>query len=145
MNTLHDCKEELNEAHLKATPVRLAVLALLEKSDQPLAIGSIINYLKDNHIKADPATVFRVVNTFTEKGIARQIQFKEGKFRYELFSRPEHHHLICESCGAIEDISDCSIGALESEIAKKKKFLIQSHSLEFFGICKNCQTYTTLL
>lgn len=136
---LHDCKEELREIELKATPTRLAVLSFLEKNNKPIDIGTIIEYLKEKYIAADQATIFRIINTFTNKGLTRQIQFHEGKARYELASRADHHHLICEKCGNIEDISDCNINALEKDIQKKKKFLVKSHSLEFFGLCPACQ------
>jgi len=137
--TVHNCKIELRQADLKATPTRLAVLSLLEKTNRPVDVGSIIDYLKENSIKADPATVFRIVNLFTEKGLTRQIHLNEGKFRYEPSSKEDHHHLICNTCGSIEDISDCSIDVLVKEINKKKKFLVKNHSLEFFGVCKQCQ------
>lgn len=136
---IHNCKSELREAFLKATPTRLAVLSLLEKANKPVDVASIIDYLKQERIKTDPATVFRIVNLFTERGLTRQIHLNEGKFRYEPFVKEDHHHLICDICGSIEDISDCSIDMLEKEIRKKKKFLVKNHSLEFFGICRQCQ------
>lgn len=135
----HDCRIELKEASLKTTPARLAVLGLLEKTNNPVDVATIIDNLKHKDIKADPATVFRTINLFTDKGIARQIQFYEGKFRYELSSRKDHHHLVCQNCGVIEDISDCNIKSLEKEIEKRKNFVVQSHSLEFFGVCPACQ------
>jgi Fe2+ or Zn2+ uptake regulation protein len=135
----HDCKDELNEVDLRATPARLALMTLLEKSDKPLDVQSMINFLEKKDIKTDPATVFRIVNMFTEKGLVRPIQLNEGKFRYELKDKADHHHLVCEKCGEIEDISDCNIHALEKEIEKKKKFKVTSHSLEFFGVCLSCQ------
>lgn len=134
----HDCKIELNQAQLKATPARIAILKLLEKTDAPLDVSAIIEFLKNKKIKADQATVFRIISMFTDRGLTRQIQFNEGKFRYELSSKPDHHHLICQNCGAIEDISDCNISRLEKDIEKKKNFKIVSHSLEFFGICQQC-------
>ena len=136
---MHDCKEELRDMDLKATPARLAVLRLLEKIDKPVDVAGIIDYLRQQGIKADPATVFRIMNLFTDNGLAKQIQLKEGKFRYELGAKEDHHHLICENCGAIEDVSDCNIEALEKDIMKKKKFFIKHHSLEFFGVCNKCQ------
>ncbi len=135
----HDCKNELRDLSLKATPARIAVLTYLEKSGTPLDIASIIEYLKKKNIKVDQATVFRIINLFTSRGLTRQIQLQEGKFRYEVASKPDHHHLICKKCGQIEDISDCKISKLEKEIETKKKFKIVSHSLEFFGICEDCQ------
>ncbi len=129
----------LREMELKVTPARVAVLQLLEKADAPLDVASIIDYLQKKDIIIDPATAFRIMNLFTEKGITRQIQLKEGKFRYELSNTEDHHHLICEHCGNIDDISDCAIPVLEKDIQKKKGFLVKHHSLEFFGICASCQ------
>lgn len=136
---LHNCRVELKDASLKATPARLAVLKLLEKANKPVDVTSIIDYLKQNDTKADPATIFRIINIFTDKGITQQIQFYEGKARYELSSKNDHHHLICARCGTIEDVSDCPIYRLRAKIKKKNKFLVKRHSLEFFGICKQCQ------
>ena len=138
-NTTHDCKEELRESDLKVTPARLAVLKVLERTHTPVDVASIISSLDKQAIKTDPATVFRIMNVFTERGIAKQIQLQEGKSRYELAANADHHHLVCTQCGDIEDISDCGIDVLEKEIKKKKNFLVKSHSLEFFGIRKSCQ------
>lgn len=135
----HDCKEELRESDLKVTPARLAILKLLETTDTPVDVASIIEYLDKHAIKTDPATVFRIMNIFTERGIAKQIQLQEGKSRYELAADSDHHHLVCTKCGDIQDISDCNIAGLENDIEKKKGFKVTSHSLEFFGICSSCQ------
>lgn len=139
MTIQHNCGDELRKVNLKATPTRIAILKLLEETDTPMDVASIIGYLTKHDILTDPVTVFRIINTFTQKGLTRQIQFHEGKFRYELASKADHHHLLCEHCGAIEDLSDCEIGGLEEDIRKKKHFVVTHHALEFFGICKNCQ------
>lgn len=135
----HDCKNELNEVELRATPARLALMELLESTDKPVDVQTMIGFLERRGIKADPATVFRIVNMFTEKGLTKQIQLQEGKARYELATQSDHHHLVCTKCGDIQDISDCNIGALEKDIEKRKGFKVTSHSLEFFGICQSCQ------
>lgn len=139
MKNEHDCKDELNEVELRATPARMALMQLLETTDRPVDVQTMIDFLEKKGIKADPATVFRIVNMFTEKGLTKQIQLQEGKARYELAAQADHHHLVCTKCGDIQDISDCNIGALEKDIEKKKGFSVVSHSLEFFGICKSCQ------
>lgn len=135
----HDCKTELNEAELRATPARISVMRLLEASSTPVDVRMIMNHLDKENIETDPATAFRIINMFTEKGLVKQISFNEGKFRYELANQKDHHHLICEVCGRIDDISDCAIPALEKNIQKKKRFLVKNHSLEFYGLCKDCQ------
>lgn len=137
--TAHDCKDELRDVELKATPARLAILKLLEETTRPLDVAEMIAYLKTKNIDADQTTVFRIINIFTERGITKQVHLNEDRAHYELTSQDDHHHLICDTCGKIEDISDCAIPNLESDIEKKKGFLVKRHSLEFFGVCKDCQ------
>jgi len=57
-----------------------------------------------------------------------------------LIPESHHHHIVCEQCGALEDIENCNQVSLQKEILKHSKSfkVINSHSLEFFGICKNC-------
>lgn len=136
---LHDCKDELRGVDLRATPARVAVMSFLENTNQPVDVNSVIDYLNANGIKTDPATIFRMMNTLTQKGITTPISFQEGKTRYELSNKEDHHHLICENCGKIEDISDLIIPKLEKDIKNKRNFLVKRHSLEFFGLCKLCQ------
>jgi len=135
----HDCKIELNEHSLRATPARVALMKLFESVEEPIDVQTMIDFLDKKEITTDNATVFRIVNMFAEKGLIKKVELHEGKFRYELSSKPEHHHLTCQKCGTIQDISDCNIEALESDIEKRKGFKVTSHALEFFGICSNCQ------
>lgn len=136
---IHDCKEELREFDLRATPTRVAVMKFLEKTKKPVDVASVIDYLNVNGIKTDPATVFRMMNTLTQKGIIMSIQFHEGKTRYELSNKDDHHHLICDNCGKVEDIPDVIIPNLEKEIKIKRNFKVLRHSLEFFGLCSLCR------
>ncbi len=133
----HDCSDELKSAHLKVTPARIAALKLFEIYKGPIDSLNLIEDLQKK-LNSDRVTVFRILNTFLEKGLIRKLEFGEGKARYEL-NLEDHHHLVCQNCGSIEDVSDCNIDTLEKEIAVKKKFLIKNHSLEFFGLCIDCQ------
>lgn len=135
----HDCKKELRQLDLRATPARVAVMNFLEKTNQPVDVNSVIDYLNINRIKTDPATVFRIMNMLTQKGITTPIEFQEGKTRYELSNKEDHHHLLCDNCGRIEDIEDNVVPALEKHIEAKHNFTVKRHSLEFFGICATCQ------
>ena len=135
----HNCKDELQEVSLKATPARIAVMKFLESVDQPVDVNSILDYLKKEDIDTNPATVFRMMNDFLQKGITKQIQFQEGKARYELSNKRHHHHLICTNCGKVEEVEGDFLKSMEDKIYKDKKFKVKNHALEFFGICEDCQ------
>jgi Fur family ferric uptake transcriptional regulator len=124
---------------LRATPARIAILSFLNQTDEPSDVKRIIGHLNKEKIKTDPATVFRIMNILIEKGIITEVYFDDGKARYEMADRKHHHHLVCESCGRIQDISSDPALILEKEIVKRYGFLVKRHSLEFFGVCVNCQ------
>lgn len=134
----HDCREELHDAKLRVTPARLGVLAMLESADMPVDVSMVTDYLKKQKISADEATVFRILNTFTDKGITKPIELNEGKLRYEYAAKPSHHHFVCEKCKAITDVEGCTVEVLERQIEKTKGAKVTRHSLEFFGFCRRC-------
>lgn len=130
-------KKDLEDAKLKLTRSRIAILEILKSEKRPLDVSEIILYLEKLKVETDQATVYRSLNAFYEKGLIKRFELQEGKFRYEM-SGNDHHHLICENCGRIEDISDCNLDSLENEITRKKKFVVKRHALEFFGLCERC-------
>lgn len=135
----HDCAEELRNVDLKVTPARLGVLSALEQSNKPLDVTNLISYLANNKIKADRVTVFRIINTLSKKGLVKPIQLNEGKLRYEHAEKADHHHFVCENCGDIQDIAECTVDNLEKKLQQKRGLLVKHHSLEFFGLCARCQ------
>jgi Fe2+ or Zn2+ uptake regulation protein len=135
MNTY---KEVIKKHGLRITPARVAVLNILDNTDKPLDISSILTLLRGQKLAADQATIYRIIENFIERGLLTRLQFREKKFYYET-KRKEHHHAICQKCGSIQDVTKCNIKRLEREIEKNMNFKVTSHSLEFFGVCALCQ------
>lgn len=130
-------KKELKNADLKITPARLAAMEVFTIHKKPIDAQHIINDLQKG-LTVDRVTVYRMLNTFSEKNLIRKISFGENKTLYEL-NISDHHHLICQKCKRVEDVADCDISSFEKNIKKRKGFAVSSHSLEFFGICVHCQ------
>lgn len=128
----------LHTASLKTTPARLVVLSYLSQASVPLTAEEIFTHMVKEHTEVDRVTIYRILDTFYKKGLVNRLEFSEGRYRYELAGE-DHHHLICERCGKIEDISDCGIASWEEEIKRKKQFSITRHALEFYGVCASCQ------
>jgi len=131
-------KQLLQKSGLKSTEARIALLSLLDREENPLDVYSIAENLRAGGIGVDQATVYRILDILTQKGLISRLEFGEGKYRYEL-QKKHHHHLICQNCGVIEDVGGNFVDQIEKEIKSKNGFLIKSHSLEFFGVCKKCQ------
>jgi len=112
------------------------VLGVLQK--KPLTVLEIFNVVNKKKANIDKTTIYRILASFVELGIVKGINLGDREIRYELSDCNHHHHLVCENCGNIEDIELCE-DSLVKEVQKQSSFKVQSHSLEFFGICKHCQ------
>ena len=132
---MHDTKELLKRTGLKATAARIQLLNVLADSGKPLSAKDI-----HKRISGDLATLYRTFNSFVEKGIVQQVDFKQGYALYELsHENHHHHHLVCVSCGKVEDIYDCEVPTLSKKDLKGYGFeSIDEHVLEFFGLCSAC-------
>ncbi|MEI6533086.1 MAG: transcriptional repressor [Candidatus Roizmanbacteria bacterium] len=131
---------QLKKLDLKATTARKQILNLFQENPFPMDVQVIFEKLNTAGEKTDRATIYRILGTFILKGVVKQLDFQEGKFRYELASLPHHHHLICESCGHVDDVQDCVIQKeLEQYISKANNFTITTHRLDFFGQCGKCK------
>lgn len=133
-----NCNKILDQLNLKKTFARLTVLEYLQSQPQPSTVDQIYQSIRKNDTSIDLATIYRTINTFLEKKLIKEINFQEGKLRYELIGH-HHHHLVCQKCGKIIPIYNCHLENQENIIAKKYKFDINYHSLEFFGLCQKCQ------
>jgi len=48
------------------------------------------------------------------------------------------HHLVCRTCGVVVEFSDCRAGSLVRVLARRTKFRIEGHCMDFFGQCPGC-------
>jgi Fur family ferric uptake transcriptional regulator len=129
----------LRKSGHKATPGRLSLLFLLASANRPLAIHDIIDESKKG---LNQATVYRSLESLLEAGIVRRVDMQHAHAHYELAEgAAHHHHLICKHCGRVEDVENCDVSAIEKTVLKRSKSFasIQTHSLEFFGLCTKCK------
>jgi len=132
-------EEFLKMRQYKLTATRREIIRILNNGRKPLSIQEVYQQMKER--PADLASVYRTVNLFCELGVLLKLEFHEKCYRYELSETftPHHHHAICRKCGAIENIFDeCISRVIEERIGRQAGFYIESHILEFYGICGKC-------
>lgn len=137
--TKDDFRELLKTYNLKATDERLFILEILKDVKKPQTAPDILK--KTKNLKMHETTLYRILSTFTKKGIIKQIDFKENVARYELLdNEDDHHHIVCTSCKKVTDFVGCDIDkTIKKALSQNKDFKkITNHSFELFGLCKNC-------
>lgn len=128
----------IKNSGLKTTLARVKILEVLQQVSQPVDVLEVREFLQKRNLQVNLTTIYRCLESFLKAGIVTRVEFQEGKYRYELSQLKHHHHLVCKNCGKVEDVDDCSVEDLEKNLMKKSGFLIKTHSLEFYGRCKNC-------
>ena|ERR1035437_3535877 len=126
------------QLNFKKTPARLAISEFLTGANTPVDAEQIIQYLRSQKLDTNKVTVYRTLDFLFKNQAIDRVEFGEGKYRYEL-KKNHHHHLICTNCGKVQDVEGNLVENLEKKIQEDKGFMIQGHSLEFFGLCANCQ------
>ncbi len=134
---------DLKKAGLKATLPRLKILAILEKNpSQHVSAEDVYKALLESGEDVGLATIYRVLTQFEQADILERHHFTEGHSVFELKQGEHHDHLLCVSCGKVEEFVDDVIEERQNEIAEKAGFQITNHSLYIYGICPGCQKKT---
>lgn len=131
-------QEILRKQGLKATPTRMAVMQVLSKSTTPLSIQEVLKRVGQE--KIDQVTAYRILQTLKEVGLVRKIDLQHNRSYYELSPQIDHHHIICTSCGKMEDVEGCIVEDMLAVALRQSKQFNQftEHSFEIFGMCKDC-------
>ncbi len=112
-NTMTNTKirEQLKLKQLKVTPQRTAILeAIITLSNHP-TVDEIIDYVRKNQPDISIATVYKVLHTFTEKGIIHKVKTDKDILRYDADLSP-HHHLYFSKSDTIKDFHDENLNQL---------------------------------
>lgn len=137
--------KQLKEQGYKVTHPREAVAWLLVNHPNdghilPLTIRDIAKDLTRKQVKVDLVSIYRTLELFVKLGLVHEVEFGEGKKRYELASVSEHHHhLVCQHCGCVTDIDLPLEERIVAQVEEETHFAIKRHTMEFFGVCKFCR------
>ena len=121
----------LKQNDLKATIQRTNILKSINRAGH-INIDEIYEELKKHYPTISLATIYKNIILMVRQNIIVEIPINGKKSKYEL-KKDDHIHLICKSCGNIEDrdLNSCDIDI--------KDFQIVSKQINLYGLCKNCQ------
>ena len=116
------------------TLIRKNLISLFVNAPSPLSVGDILD-----QIKANKTTIYREIEVLLKSKQLIEVDFADGKKRYELAELAHHHHLICLKCHGVQDIFlKENLIQEENQIKHTKNFQVLKHNLEFFGYCQSC-------
>lgn len=140
---LHDAvAARLRRFGQRPTTSRNALLDVLAHARRPLSIAEIL--------AADAAlaqsSVYRNLVILEHAGVVHRIVTNGDFARFELaegLTGDHHHHLICTTCGGVEDAPadpaiERALDAAIDEIERATGFRTTAHRLDLVGQCRAC-------
>ncbi len=113
---------------IRSTKARSKILDIFSKSSVPI---DALELLKK--VKVNKTTIYRELDFLLKNGFLNEVNFADGKKRYETKNSDHHHHLVCLNCEKVSDVE------VEENFVIPKNFKLIKHNLEFFGYCFNCK------
>ncbi len=111
------------------------IIRLMAKNKKALTPYEMRDNLKKQKIKADVVTIYRILETLEELSLAHKVLALNGYIACDLAKERCHHYLLCKKCHRVDEVEGENLAALEKKIAQKHEFSIDSHYLEFTGLC----------
>ncbi|MBQ0933999.1 ferric iron uptake transcriptional regulator [Ideonella paludis] len=128
--------DELKSSGLKATLPRIRILEVFQRTSQRhMTAEDVFKALLAEQADIGLATVYRVLMQFEQAGILSRSHFESGKSVFELNEGEHHDHLVCLTCGRVEEFFDPEIESRQREVAQSRGFALQDHALSLYGHC----------
>ena len=129
----------LIENNLRQTPERYIILKYIYKIKTHFDIDYLYNRINKKE-KISKATIYNNLEILTQAKLIKQLYFNNNRILYEKsLNKTQHDHLICNSCGKIQEFCDPRIRYILDGIKKTTNFQVKSHSLNVYGICNNTE------
>jgi Fur family transcriptional regulator, ferric uptake regulator len=132
--------DELKSSGLKATLPRIRILEIFQKAQQRhMTAEDVFKALLTDGTDIGLATVYRALMQFEQAGILSRSHFESGKSVFELNEGQHHDHLVCLTCGRVEEFFDPEIEVRQRAVAKAKGFELQDHALSLYAVCNKAE------
>jgi Fur family ferric uptake transcriptional regulator len=128
--------DELKSSGLKATLPRIKILEIFQRTQQRhMTAEDVYKAVLAEDADIGLATVYRVLMQFEQAGLLSRSHFESGKSVFELNEGQHHDHMVCLTCGRVEEFFDAAIEKRQHAIAADHGFELQDHALSLYAVC----------
>ena len=109
-----------------------------------ISADELVALIRREDARISRATIYRTLQWMVGAGMARRVDFGEGRFRFEhAYRHPRHFHLVCRTCNRSFEFLSSDIEAMIEEVAGARDFAASQSVLQVFGTCEECRTGRT--
>lgn len=127
----------LRERGQRVTSQRLVIHRALREAGRHVTAEEVLDAVSDRLPNVSLPTVYATLDLFERLQIVRRVRAGNGAVLYDPRGEP-HHHLVCRSCGRVEDLEqEVDLGPALSA-AGRTGFEPDNAELVVSGLCAQC-------
>jgi Fur family transcriptional regulator, ferric uptake regulator len=115
------------------------IVSLLKSLNRAISAQDIYLELRQSNQNMGLATIYRSLEALKLQGEVQVRTLANGESLYASVQE-DRHHLTCLNCKESITIDECPVHSLEDRLQQSHKFKVYYHTLEFFGLCQQCQS-----
>lgn len=134
-------RDRLSDREQRYTPGRRAVIETLAIAGGPLTLPELL----ERSPQVSQSSAYRNLAVMEDAGVVRRLVHGSDHAHYELAEglTEHHHHLICEVCGSIADVTldeplEAVLDTAFAGVAAAAGFTPREHAIDIFGRCSHC-------
>lgn len=129
----------LGEAGYRLTSPRRTLATLIAGQPGHFTADDLLDQSYRRRLGLGRATIFRSLDVLADLGVIERLDLPSGGHAFVACEPAHHHHVICSSCGRSTGVSDHGLERVAEAIGRETGYRVDTHRLELFGLCGDCQ------
>lgn len=129
----------LESAGLRLTSPRRELAALIAGRKGHFTADELLAESRRSPHGPGRATIFRSLEVLADLGLVERLDLPSGEHAFVACEPAHHHHVVCSSCGRSTGVGDHGLGSVATAVGEETGYRIDTHRLELFGLCPECQ------
>jgi Fur family ferric uptake transcriptional regulator len=121
---------------IRATSQRLAVVRAVREATTSFTVAELHERARRLAPGLGLATTYRTIELLRSTGGVHPL-LGEGGTAYVRCRPDHHHHLVCTTCGAVEETELCAAPS-EADLRRAHGFRAAAHEVDIYGTCRSC-------
>lgn len=131
--------EHCRQAGLSVTQQRIAIYQLLAQRGGHLTAQELHDRLRKQHPTLSLNTVYTNLEALVSVRLVNRVTINGERSHYYDANEVPHVHLVCQSCGAIEDLPKEDLDTLVLPRSATRHFRVTGYRLQIDGVCHRCK------
>lgn len=137
-HTLEETDGLLRSHGLRRTPQRQVILESIAELAGHATAEEIVARVKRKLPAVSTSTVYRALGTLEEVGVLCHAHLGHTASVYHVGAAGLHQHLVCERCGALQEVGEAVTGPFAARLRKRFGFQANLTHFAVLGECRAC-------